>query len=264
MSVLLSRMGAGAFGASAPDPAEVPVGEANATSSAATADAAELKAPDEAAAAAVAAAEVSTGEACPRSQSPGPLTPNVSTSKMIPKGGYRRLLSIPRDISWEGHAPCELAQPLNKGAVYSVGPGGQGPVSDGPESQDDSTPSRVADDDGKVSKVAEGERDVHGDALGSGSVGDADGPGIGEGSCQGEGGREMMGREVETVFEDIRVSFTLERGSFATMCLREVMKNNRDLADPRSDGWREDLDRMNADPARVGCPAEISSHAASE
>ncbi|CAM9964165.1 unnamed protein product [Ectocarpus sp. 13 AM-2016] len=67
--------------------------------------------------------------------------------------------------------------------------------------------------------------------------GDGDGPRVsGDGGQPGglakdRGGANLEVTSANDVFADVRLTFTLPPGSFATMCLREVMKRNDDV------GW---------------------------
>eukprot|EP00904_Undaria_pinnatifida_P002812 jgi/Undpi1/12531/HiC_scaffold_6.g02200.m1 len=101
----------------------------------------------------------------------------ASSSALVPRGAYRRLLCVPVDAQWSRVAP----------------------------------PSATCD---RADHAGEASSDKDSPPAGSSAGGAA-------------------GKEAETEpghVEDVCVSFTLPPGSFATMCLRELMKRNDDVS----------------------------------
>lgn len=149
-------------------------------------------------------------------------------SALVPRGAYRRLLCVPAGVSWEAAAPregidgeagesaaTESLVPCDRAEGVAVAP--------------------VAGFDGCGIEGGAGEGRKGG--WGGGSVG-RDEPRNAEvrGGSGGAGGSgevsfvPMASSALRPVWDDVRLTFTLPPGSFATMFLREVMKANGDVA----------------------------------
>ncbi|CAM9613535.1 unnamed protein product, partial [Ectocarpus sp. 12 AP-2014] len=135
----------------------------------------------------------------------------VVSSTLAPRGAYRRLLCMPVDSSWEAVAPLTKTDDpqevrVERSSMSGRGqPGGTTPPGDAGTAPADKgrMPLKDGDDDGGQ-------------------------PG---GLAKDRGGADLKATSANDVLTDVRLTFTLPPGSFATMCLREVMKRNDDV------GW---------------------------
>ncbi|CAM9420906.1 unnamed protein product, partial [Hapterophycus canaliculatus] len=157
----------------------------------------------------------------------------VAGSALVPKGAYRRLLCVPTDVSWEPTAPWTSADREDDKRV------------DGPSE------SRI-DGQSKIGPAPQAIA-VRLDADGGGTAptGEVFSPrGEGDESCPSrdvgkavEGAGRAHGSSAtavtDEVLADVRLTFTLPPGSFATMFLREVMKRNDDIASSGIGGIEE-------------------------
>lgn len=150
-------------------------------------------------------------------------TSAITSSSLVPRGAYRRLLCVPADVSWEAATPWDGADGDAGGntATESSPPctraerrGCLAPVADS------SSGSGVGGGNGERGKVGGGgSGDKHPEVPG----------GAGEAEGKGTGGLAATAA-LRPVLDDVRLTFTLPPGSFATMFLREVMKANDDVA----------------------------------
>lgn len=142
----------------------------------------------------------------PKRQS-GDDLPAAVTTASVPRGAYRRLLCYPKDVSWAETAPWTDQNSLDKNhaniAKYKAG-------------EDNAS--------GAMDAIT---HDVEDGSHAGGTLDD-----ISVKPEEGSTGREMA---------DVRVSFALPPGSFATMFLREVMKRNDDIA---TGGEREESEAV--------------------
>lgn len=139
-----------------------------------------------------------------------------ASSGLVPRGAYRRLVCIPADVSWE--------------STISRADDGAGGVGENPIGLGPSASSRTDENTIGVAPASGA-----GAAPVVGSVGDGRGTHLqGDSGAQDKGvakggGMAATTRELSALLEDIRLTFTLPPGSFATMFLREVMKRNDDI-----------------------------------
>lgn len=130
-----------------------------------------------------------------------------SSSSLVPRGAYRRLVCVPADVSWEAAAPWD--DDADESSAMGSSSASCSHVQRG-------APARVADSDGGG-----------GDSVGRIEARDPE-VGRGGGAKEGESGRtaggSAAGAALMPVLDDVRLTFTLPPGSFATMFLREVMK----------------------------------------
>ncbi|CAM9172048.1 unnamed protein product [Ectocarpus fasciculatus] len=142
----------------------------------------------------------------------------VASSTLVPRGAYRRLLCVPVDSSWEAVPPLTTADDpkevrVERSSMPGRGqPNGTTPPCDAGTVPADKCRAPLKDEDGDGSDVS----------------GDNGQPG---GLAKERGGTDLKAATVNDVLADVRLTFTLPPGSFATMCLREVMKRNDDI------GW---------------------------
>lgn len=142
----------------------------------------------------------------------------VASSTLVPRGAYRRLLCVPVDSSWEAVAPLTKADDPEEVRVERSSMSGRGqPNGTTPSGDAATTPA----DKGRVPLK-------DGDGDGSEVRGDGGQPG---GIAKDSSRADLKAASVNDVLADVRLTFTLPPGSFATMCLREVMKRNDDV------GW---------------------------
>lgn len=142
----------------------------------------------------------------------------VASSTLVPRGAYRRLLCVPVDSSWEAVAPLTKDDYPKEVRVERSSMSGRGqPNGTTPPGDAATSPA----DKGRVPLK-------DGDGDGSQATGDGGQPG---GLAKDRGGADLMAASANYVLTDVRLTFTLPPGSFATMCLREVMKRNDDV------GW---------------------------
>ncbi|CAB1097592.1 unnamed protein product [Ectocarpus sp. CCAP 1310/34] len=142
----------------------------------------------------------------------------VASSTLVPRGAYRRLLCVPVDSSWEAVAPLTKTDDPDEVRVERSAMSGRGqPNGTTPPGGAGAAPG----DKGRV--LLKG-----GDGDGSRISGDGGQPG---GLANDRGRADLEATSANDVFTDVRLTFTLPPGSFATMYLREVMKRNDDV------GW---------------------------
>ncbi|CAM9503668.1 unnamed protein product [Ectocarpus sp. 4 AP-2014] len=140
----------------------------------------------------------------------------VASSMLVPRGAYRRLLCVPVDSSWEAAAPLTKTDDPEEVRVERSSMSGRGqPNGTTPPGDAGTAPA----DKGRVPLK-------DGDGDGPRVSGDGGQPG---GLTKDRGGTDLKATSTKDVLTDVRLTFTLPTGSFATMCLREVMKRNDDV-----------------------------------
>ncbi|CBN73915.1 conserved unknown protein [Ectocarpus siliculosus] len=142
----------------------------------------------------------------------------VASSTLVPRGAYRRLLCVPVDSSWEAVAPLTKADDPEEVRIKRSSMSGRG------QPNGTTPPGDAATAPGDKGRVPL--KDGHSD----GSQVSGDG-GQSGGFAKDRGGADLKAASANDVLTDVRLTFTLPPGSFATMCLREVMKRNDDV------GW---------------------------
>eukprot|EP00752_Nemacystus_decipiens_P009680 g8649.t1 len=148
-----------------------------------------------------------------------------SASTLVPRGAYRRLLCFPTDVSSEAAAPSDGADgdTLEGTATESSAPCNR--------TERGSIGGSSDDNSGGVGSGG-GERRKGGGGLVCRR--EAEDPEVQGGAGKAKGdwavGLATNTATLPPVWDDVRLTFTLPPGSFATMFLREVMKANGDIA----------------------------------
>lgn len=137
----------------------------------------------------------------------------LTSSGLVPRGAYRRLVCMPADASWEAATPWGDDDDAGGGAARENLTGSGSSAS---SLTDEKTNGFAAASGGGAAPVA-------------GSVGDSGGRHIPGDSGAQAGRAGKKGGKLSAFLEDVRLVFTLPPGSFATMFLREVMKRNDDI-----------------------------------
>lgn len=139
----------------------------------------------------------------------------VVGSTLVPRGAYRRLLCVATDISWEPAAPWTVDKDRRRPSEARSS-----------EKNEKGSAPLEGDTDGGESAPSTGDAFSPCDE-GDESFAQRDKGEAGEGLGRAHGGSATTGSE--EVLADVRLTFTLPPGSFATMFLREVMKRNDDI-----------------------------------
>lgn len=188
------------------------------------------------------------------SASRGDRTPLVTAASSIslPRGAYRRLLSVPDDLSWNDVAMHSTLR-TSDSCFPTVSP---------PPSEDDGAAGKSSSQNRASCSDDPAEVEIDGNVPTVGLAGNLSAfssqstkskgnihvdPGKGGiGSIGGIGERQVgmhplwkpdpVKHGLGDVSRHICLTFSLPPGSFATMCLREIMKTNHDLAEQAADG----------------------------
>lgn len=189
----------------------------------------------------------------PQIMSRFPPRAGIATSPLVPKGAYRRLLCIPSNVSWADATaergsgddtglvsvlPQKLARDHAGGHAWTLTAGQaeheQRATGDG------SCTARGGGDDSDGGATGGDSVLLGGHSLSAGHQAQKEQEKKQLNTVRDDGGAMVVRGEVEgaslsadgaAVIRDVRLSFTLPPGSFATMCLRELMKQNFDIAE---------------------------------
>lgn len=140
------------------------------------------------------------------------------TSAFVPKGAYRRIVCLPCDLSW-----TDAALGSDENAVTALS------ANDNSSGVSSSSLSPAAD-------VAGAELRTRISSTSSSVMREEGGGNLEAGGAQEVIGSEQLLAKPEekqkqgAVVGDVRLSFTLPPGSYATMCLREVMRQDFDIS----------------------------------
>lgn len=139
---------------------------------------------------------------------------------LIPRGAYRRLVCLPLEMTWEEETCIEnISSSATRNSSSPRDSGTALPQALTSDSSQDRV-ARLAFGNGEQGMEIEG--GMQDGKCDENTVNDGHGHGTGSGGTGADGAEEGMIR-------DVRLNFTLPPGSFATMCLREVMKTNDDI-----------------------------------